>query len=93
LDKQVGTLAEETLKRGGNIILTADHGNAESMFDEKENQPNTFHTKNPAPFLLAGDRFKKMKLDSDGVLGNIAPTILEILNIEKPSAMKCRSLI
>ena len=93
LDKQIEILAKEVLKRGGNMIITADHGNAEDMFSEKMNQPNTFHTKNPVPFLLAGDRFKNKKLSGGGVLGNIAPTILEIMETEKPKAMDKESLL
>lgn len=92
LDEQIKILSKEILKRKGNMIITADHGNAENMFDEKSGQPNTYHTKNPVPFLLLGDRFKNRKLQG-GVLGNIAPTILEILEIEKPKAMKKESLI
>ena len=93
IDQQVEILAKEIFKRNGNIIITADHGNAEDMFDEKANQPNTFHTKNPVPFLLAGERFKNKKLSAGGILGNIAPTILEILEAEKPEAMERESLL
>jgi len=93
LDKQIKILAREVLRRGGNMIVAADHGNAEIMYDEKEKQPNTFHTKNPVPFLLVGDKFRGIKLKNEGVLGNIAPTILEILQIEKPGAMKQKSLV
>ena len=53
------------------------------MFSEKENQSNTFHTKNPVPFILVSEKYKNRKLKSGGVLGNIAPTILEIMEIEK----------
>ena len=74
-------------------MLTADHGNAEVMFDEKANQSDTFHTKNPVPFLLAGEKFKNKKLTDGQVLGNIAPTILSMLEIEKPEAMERKSLI
>ncbi|HRY82893.1 MAG TPA: 2,3-bisphosphoglycerate-independent phosphoglycerate mutase [Candidatus Moranbacteria bacterium] len=93
LDQQIEILSAEVLKRGGNLIITADHGNAEKMFDEKANQPYTFHTKNPVPFLLIGEKFKNAKLKGDGILGNIAPTILDILNIEKPKVMEKESLL
>jgi len=93
LDKQISALSKEILKHGGNIIITADHGNAEIMYDEKEHQPNTFHTKNPVPLLLIGDKFRGASLKSKGILGNIAPTILNILKIEKPKAMKENSLL
>lgn len=93
LDEQVGLLVSEALKKKGNVIITADHGNAEDMFDEKENQPNTFHAKNPVPFLLVSDKFKGKKLAEGGVLGNIAPTVLDILGIDKPKLMDRKSLL
>lgn len=93
LDKQIQKLIKDVLKRDGNVIITADHGNAENMFSEEANQPNTYHTKNPVPFVLAGEKFKRKKLLSGGVLGNIAPTILSILEVEKPKAMKKESLL
>jgi 2,3-bisphosphoglycerate-independent phosphoglycerate mutase len=62
------------------------------MIDIKSDQPNTFHTKNPVPFLVAGELFKENKLKK-GVLGNVAPTVLEILGIEKPAVMDKRSLL
>lgn len=93
LDKQIKDIVKEVLKREGNLIITADHGNAEDMLNEKTNQPNTFHTKNPVPFLLIGEKLKNIKLRKEGILGNIAPTILDILNLEKPAEMKKESLI
>lgn len=93
IDLQIKILAEEVLKRNGNLIITADHGNAEEMFDETVGQANTFHTKNPVPFILVSDRLKECKISSGGVLGNIAPTILDILEVEKPLPMKSDSLL
>lgn len=93
LDKQLSVLIGEVLKKGGNIIITADHGNADDMVDFKSDQPNTFHTKNPVPFLLVGEKFKNVKINDGGLLGNIAPTILDIMEIEKPKAMRCKSLL
>jgi 2,3-bisphosphoglycerate-independent phosphoglycerate mutase len=92
LDRQIKILCKEALKRKGNIIITADHGNAEDMVDFKTDQPNTFHSKNPVPFLVIGEKFKNKKLRK-GVLGNIAPTVLEILGVEKPPNMDKRSLL
>ncbi len=94
VDKQVGRLAEAALKRGGNLVITADHGNADRMFDVVDGKKMifSFHTKNPVPFCIIGDKFKENKLNS-GVLGNIAPTILDIMGIKKPEEMKCDSLI
>ncbi|MDP1884222.1 MAG: 2,3-bisphosphoglycerate-independent phosphoglycerate mutase [Candidatus Moranbacteria bacterium] len=93
LDKQIGRLAKKISACGGNMIITADHGNADDMVDFDSDQPNTFHTKNPVPFLLVGEKFKNKKLRDGGVLGNIAPTILDILGIEKPELMVKDSLL
>ncbi|MFA6383249.1 MAG: 2,3-bisphosphoglycerate-independent phosphoglycerate mutase [Parcubacteria group bacterium] len=93
LDKQVEILEKIVLEKGGNLIITADHGNADDMVDFESDQPNTYHTKNPVPFLLVSEKYKNAKLRDGGVLGNIAPTILDILEIEKPKAMKKNSLL
>lgn len=93
LDKQIERLSAEILKRGGNLIITADHGNADDMVDFDTDQPNTFHTKNPVPFLVVSEKLKERKLRDGGVLGNIAPTILDILEIEKPGLMDKNSLL
>lgn len=92
LDRQIKLLAQDVLKREGNLIITADHGNADDMLDFETDQPNTFHTKNPVPFLAVADKLKKRKLRDGGVLGNIAPTILDILELKKPKLMKEDSL-
>jgi 2,3-bisphosphoglycerate-independent phosphoglycerate mutase len=93
LDSQIGRLVPETLKSGGNVIITADHGNADDMADPDTDQPNTYHTKNPVPLLLVSDKFKDRKLKDGGVLGNIAPTLLDIMGIEKPKLMTKESLL
>lgn len=93
LDKQIGRLVPEVLAHGGSMIITADHGNVDDMMDADTDQPNTYHTKNPVPFLLVGERFKNRKLCDGGVLGNIAPTILDIMGIEKPKLMDKKSLL
>jgi len=93
LDKQLSRIVPEVLQRKGVVIITADHGNADDMMDFDSDQPNTYHTKNPVPFLLIGEKFKDRKLRDGGVLGNIAPTILDILDIEKPELMKKESLL
>ncbi len=87
VDEQIEILAKEVLKRNGNLIITADHGNADDMWDANSDQPNTFHTKNPVPFLLVSDKFKGIKLQGGGVLGNITPTILKVIEKEKPGVM------
>jgi len=93
LDDQIGIISELVLKKGGNLIITADHGNADVMIDFNSDQPNTFHTKNPVPFVLVSDKYKENKLKGGGILGNIAPTILHILEIPKPALMNLDSLL
>ncbi|MBU2028926.1 2,3-bisphosphoglycerate-independent phosphoglycerate mutase [Patescibacteria group bacterium] len=93
LDEKIGRIVQEVLSAGGNLFITADHGNAEKMRDEEVGQLYTFHTKNPVPFLIVGEKFKSRKLKAGGVLGNIAPTILEVMEIEKPYLMDKESLL
>lgn len=94
VDKYTALLARVVLKRGGTILVTADHGNAEKMIDLETNQPFTSHTTNPVPFIIINNKLKKnIKLKPKGKLGDIAPTILELLKIDKPAEMKGESLI
>lgn len=93
LDKQLKQLTQKVLKLGGTLIITADHGNADDMLDFDSDQPNTFHTKNPVPLLIVGERFEDKKLRDGGVLGNIAPTVLDILSVDKPKLMSKNSLL
>lgn len=77
---------------GGAAIITADHGNAEEMLNEEDNSINTEHSINPVPFILAGTEVAPRVLPY-GTLSDVAPTILQLLGIEKPSEMNGRSLI
>ncbi len=92
VDGEVNKLYKKIKERDGYLFVTADHGNADCMWDKKAKLPVTFHTKNPVPFIVCNDSLKKKKLDSGGVLGNIAPTICDILEIEKTPEMKLKSL-
>lgn len=91
VDACVGRIVEKVQAMGGAALITADHGNAETMADENGN-PHTAHTLNPVPLILVDDTRKQAGL-REGVLGDIAPTILEIMGIEKPALMTGRSLI
>ena len=99
VDKCVGAVVDKILEKGGAALLTADHGNAEKMKDEKSGQPHTAHTTNPVPFSLimdAGtgyDGGKGIQLREDGILADIAPTALKLLHIDQPQAMTGKSLI
>jgi len=99
VDTCLGRLLASISKAGGTVLITADHGNAEVMRDEQGN-PWTAHTTNPVPFILVEGEGRKItghgtavKLRDDGRLADIAPTILEILQLPKPTEMTGRSLI
>jgi len=93
VDKCIGKLHKELQKQGGNLIVTADHGNADCMWDKKAKLPMTFHTKNPVPFILASEKYKKKRLLGGGVLANISPTVCDIMGVGKLKEMKGKSLI
>ncbi len=88
----VGKVTAKILEKGGTVAITADHGNADKMFDE-DGSPFTAHTTNPVPFILVGKDFKGKKLRSGGVLADIAPTLIEVMGEEKPAEMTGTSLI
>jgi len=92
LEKQITILEKIILEKNGNLVITADHGNADDMLDFDSDQINTFHSKNPVPFIVISEKLKNKKLKK-GLLGNIAPTILDIMGIEKPKAMTKESLL
>jgi len=92
-DVAVGRILDAVEQVNGVALITADHGNAELMFDRRTNQPHTAHTTFPVPLILV-DRDKRFgALRSGGVLSNVAPTILTILGIEKPAEMTADSLL
>lgn len=95
VDKKLAMLWNEISKRKGNLIITADHGNADNMIDVVDGKefPNTFHTKNKVIFSILGNDYKNKNIKIGGKLGNIAPTILDIMGVEKPVQMECDSLL
>lgn len=92
VDACVGRIVEKVQAMGGVVLVTADHGNAETMADEN-GHPHTAHTLNPVRFILVDEKRKQVKLRDEGVLGDIAPTVLEIMGLEKPVLMTGKSLI
>ncbi len=91
VDTCVGKVADTALKTGWDMLLTADHGNAEKMLDET-GKPFTAHTTNPVPLCLISNRFREAKLN-EGALRDIAPTLLYLLGIQQPREMTGKSLI
>ncbi len=92
-DVCVGRILDAVASVDGVALITADHGNAELMFDPATGQPHTAHTTNPVPLILVDPKKRFGKLKSGGVLSNVAPTMLAILGIEKPAEMTAESLL
>lgn len=108
VDACVGRIVEATLARGGALIVTADHGNAEQMFDPSTNAPHTSHTTYDVPLILVSPAHQARRLRGDqeprgwfdptaralrGRLGDIAPTILDVMSLPKPAEMTGTSLL
>jgi 2,3-bisphosphoglycerate-independent phosphoglycerate mutase len=89
VDQCVEKVITAALANDYTTIVIADHGNCETMINP-DGSPNTAHTTNPVPLILVD---KELKTIHDGVLGDIAPTILELMGIEKPAVMTCHSLL
>jgi 2,3-bisphosphoglycerate-independent phosphoglycerate mutase len=86
VDEGLGRIYQALKPRGGAWIITADHGNAETMIDPATGGPHTYHTTNPVPFiLLSGDGNSALR--PGGSLRDIAPTLLGVLNVPEPKEM------
>jgi len=90
LDLAIGELEAAILAVGGDMLITADHGNLENMWDEQSNQPATQHSMNPVPLVLVG---RAGRLRDGGALRDIAPTMLALLGLPIPPEMSGRCLI
>ena len=91
VDSCVGKVVEKVLSMDSTVLLTADHGNADRMYEE-DGSPFTAHTTNPVPFLVISKQYADCKLH-EGRLADIAPTMLKILGLPKPEAMTGESII
>jgi 2,3-bisphosphoglycerate-independent phosphoglycerate mutase len=91
IDKCLQKITNALAETGGEAIITADHGNAEMMFDFKTNQPHTAHTSDPVPFLYIGRKAEIVK--KDGKLSDIAPTMLYLLGLSQPEEMTGKTLV
>lgn len=92
VDECVGEVVKLVEEKQGNLLITADHGNAEQMIDYKTGEPHTAHTTNPVPLILV-TADKNLKLKQGGKLADLAPTMLDLMNLEKPEEMTGESLL
>ena len=90
IDLCLGRVVAAIKKVGGEMLITADHGNAEMMRNQETHQAHTAHTTNLVPFLYIG---RKFQLSNQGVLSDVAPTMLELMGLPQPSEMSGHSLI
>ena len=91
VDECVKKVMDKILSMGGSALLTADHGNADKMLDS-DGSPFTAHTTNPVPVVLVSEKYKNAKL-RDGILADLAPTLLEVMGLPVPPEMTGKSLI
>ncbi len=91
VDSCLGRLVAKVQELSGTVLITADHGNSDIMFDAEAREPYTAHTLNPVPFVLINDGMKGRQLHHGGALKDIAPTILTLLDLDIPAQMdgKC----
>jgi 2,3-bisphosphoglycerate-independent phosphoglycerate mutase len=93
VDEGVGELLEALATVGGKAIVTADHGNADQLWDPVTSTPHTSHTMNAVELFVVGEGCEKLRLRSGGRLADIAPTVLDLMRLPKPPEMTGESLI
>lgn len=91
LDREVGRVLDAAVSNEYSVLLTADHGNCDEYVDPFTKAPNTQHTVYPVPCLIIDKSFWRLR--TGGGLGNIAPTLLELMGLAQPSGMQCKSLL
>jgi 2,3-bisphosphoglycerate-independent phosphoglycerate mutase len=90
VDAGLGRIADAVAKQGGALLVTADHGNCELMKDPATGGPHTAHTTNPVPVVLVGGSAKAIE---NGILADVAPTLLDLMALKQPSEMTGHTLI
>lgn len=93
VDTGVGRVVEATLAAGGGLVITADHGNAEQLIEYDTGKPFTAHTTYPVPLYFVVPQFAHAHLRTNGILADVAPTILQVMNIPQPKDMLGHTLI
>ncbi len=92
VDECVKKVADKILSMGGSVLLTADHGNADKLLSD-DGSPFTAHTTNPVPVVLISEKYKGVTLRKDGILADLAPTLLDVMELPIPAEMTGKSLI
>jgi 2,3-bisphosphoglycerate-independent phosphoglycerate mutase len=92
VDACLGRIEKSVRQKGGAMLITADHGNAEMMIDPATGGPHTAHTTNPVPFIVVSETSKQLSLKPDGSLRDISPTVLGMLGLPKPKEMTGQDL-
>ncbi len=93
IDGCLKQIVPKVVEMGGTVAITADHGNAEQLWDPESDQPHTAHTLNQVPFVLCGKDFAGQDLRKSGILADVAPTLLSILGLSPSAAMDGKSLL
>jgi 2,3-bisphosphoglycerate-independent phosphoglycerate mutase len=91
VDACLKQIVDKALAQGGTVAITADHGNAEQMIDPASGDVHTAHTINPVPLLLISDEFSGVEM-RNGVLADVAPTLLKTMGLTQPEAMDGKAL-
>src|SRR5258705_10259550 len=92
VDACLGHIEPVVRAKGGALLITADHGNAELMIDPKSGGPHTAHTTNPVPFIVISENAQQFSLNPNGSLRDISPTMLGMLNLPEPAEMTGKDL-
>jgi 2,3-bisphosphoglycerate-independent phosphoglycerate mutase len=92
VDHCLGEVYKAVRARGGAMLITADHGNAEQMIDPATGGPHTAHTTNPVPFIAVSENAQKFTLRPNGSLQDISPTVLGMLDFPQPKEMTGKDL-
>lgn len=93
VDAGVGRVVDAALAQGGAVLITADHGNAEQLVEYDTGKPLTSHTTNPVPFYFVVPQWPDVVLRTDGILADVAPTMLQLMHIPQPKDMTGKTLI
>ncbi|BDF59418.1 2,3-bisphosphoglycerate-independent phosphoglycerate mutase [Christensenellaceae bacterium] len=93
VDECVGKVVDAILSVGGDVLITADHGNAEIMIDPQTGGPFTAHSTNPVPCILVSKAHRLDTLRAGGILADLAPTMLDLMGLDQPAEMEGKSLI